>query len=55
MTESVKGKHFFLETDIKGPSLKLDHTGKAILTVRVFFYFTFLIKQESYLIYVGTL
>lgn len=33
MTESVKGKHFFLETDIKGPSMKLDNTGKAILTV----------------------
>ncbi|XP_040382175.1 spindle and kinetochore-associated protein 1 homolog [Oryza brachyantha] len=32
-TESVKGKHFFLETDIKGPGLKLDNTGKAILTV----------------------
>uniref|UniRef100_A0A0D3GR08 SKA complex subunit 1 homolog n=1 Tax=Oryza barthii TaxID=65489 RepID=A0A0D3GR08_9ORYZ len=31
--ESVKGKHFFLETDIKGPGLKLDTTGKAILTV----------------------
>ncbi|KAF3440021.1 hypothetical protein FNV43_RR18299 [Rhamnella rubrinervis] len=33
MAEAVKGKHFFLETDIKGPSLKLDNTGKAILTV----------------------
>lgn len=32
-TEAVKGKHFFLETDMKGPSLKLDNTGKAILTV----------------------
>lgn len=32
-TEAVKGKHFFLEVDIKGPGLKLDHTGKAILTV----------------------
>ncbi|CAL9156563.1 unnamed protein product [Musa hybrid cultivar] len=32
-TEAVKGKHFFLETDIKGPGLKLDNTGKAILTV----------------------
>ncbi|XAR54147.1 hypothetical protein NMG60_11029162 [Bertholletia excelsa] len=31
--EAVKGKHFFLETDIKGPSLKLDNSGKAILTV----------------------
>ncbi|GAV71791.1 DUF1395 domain-containing protein [Cephalotus follicularis] len=33
MTETVKGKHFFLESDIKGPTLKLDNTGKAILTV----------------------
>lgn len=33
--DTVKGKHFFLETDIKGPSLKLDNTGKAILTVRL--------------------
>ncbi|CAM0908788.1 unnamed protein product [Alopecurus aequalis] len=32
-TEAAKGKHFFLEADIKGPGLKLDHTGKAILTV----------------------
>ncbi|KAL5571909.1 hypothetical protein UlMin_021506 [Ulmus minor] len=32
-TEAVKGKHFFLESDIKGPHLKLDNTGKAILTV----------------------
>ncbi|KAL5196752.1 hypothetical protein ABZP36_000264 [Zizania latifolia] len=32
-TESIKGKHFFLEADIKGPGLKLDNTGKAILTV----------------------
>ncbi|CAL9245613.1 unnamed protein product [Arabidopsis halleri] len=31
--QAVKGKHFFLETDMKGPSLKLDNTGKAILTV----------------------
>ncbi|CAK9226492.1 unnamed protein product [Sphagnum troendelagicum] len=31
--ESVKGKHFFLETDMRGPTLKLDNTGKAILTV----------------------
>ncbi|KAL2892474.1 Spindle and kinetochore-associated protein 1-like protein [Bienertia sinuspersici] len=35
-TEGVKGKHFFLESDIKGPSLKLDNTGKAILTVSPF-------------------
>ncbi|KAF8759180.1 hypothetical protein HU200_010207 [Digitaria exilis] len=34
-TEAVKGKPFFLEVDIKGPGLKLDHTGKAILTVSV--------------------
>ncbi|KAL6322498.1 hypothetical protein AAG906_009797 [Vitis piasezkii] len=33
MTGGVKGKHFFLETDIKGPALKLDNTGRAILTV----------------------
>ncbi|XP_059650992.1 spindle and kinetochore-associated protein 1 homolog [Cornus florida] len=33
MTEAVKGKHFFLEMDVKGPTLKLDNTGKAILTV----------------------
>ncbi|PON47294.1 Spindle and kinetochore-associated protein [Parasponia andersonii] len=32
-TEAVKGKNFFLESDIKGPALKLDNTGKAILTV----------------------
>ncbi|CAK9227604.1 unnamed protein product [Sphagnum jensenii] len=31
--QSVKGKHFFLETDMRGPTLKLDNTGKAILTV----------------------
>jgi hypothetical protein len=33
MTEAVTGKPFFLENDIKGPALKLDNTGKAILTV----------------------
>lgn len=32
-SEAIKGKHFILQTDIKGPGLKLDHTGKAILTV----------------------
>lgn len=32
-SEAVKGKHFFVESDVKGPALKLDHTGKAILTV----------------------
>ncbi|PWA74834.1 hypothetical protein CTI12_AA248050 [Artemisia annua] len=31
--EAVKGRHFFLETDVKGPTLRLDNTGKAILTV----------------------
>ncbi|GFP80885.1 spindle and kinetochore-associated protein 1 homolog [Phtheirospermum japonicum] len=31
--DAVKGKHFFLEADIKGPSLKLDNTGRALLTV----------------------
>ena len=35
MTEAVKGKYFFLESDIKEPALKLDNTGKAILTVSV--------------------
>ncbi|KAL3516960.1 hypothetical protein ACH5RR_023862 [Cinchona calisaya] len=32
-SEVIKGKHFFLETDIKGPTLKFDTTGKGILTV----------------------
>lgn len=32
-SDPVKGKHFCLETDLKGPVLKLDNTGKAILTV----------------------
>lgn len=42
MTEAVKGKHFFLETDMKGPALKPDNTGKAILTVSLclIFYFS---------------
>ncbi|MED6221874.1 hypothetical protein PIB30_058950 [Stylosanthes scabra] len=31
--EGVKRKHFFLEADIKGPSLKLNNTRKAILTI----------------------
>ncbi|XP_073148030.1 SKA complex subunit 1 homolog [Henckelia pumila] len=31
--DAVKGKHFFLESDVKGPAMKLDNTGKAILTV----------------------
>ena len=38
MAEAVRGKHFFLETDIKGPGLKLDNTGKAILTVSILFW-----------------
>lgn len=33
--EGIKGKHFFIESDIKGPALKLDNTGKAILTVSI--------------------
>ncbi|KAH6789566.1 spindle/kinetochore-associated-like protein [Perilla frutescens var. frutescens] len=33
MADSVKGNHFFLESDIKGPSLKLDNTGRALLPV----------------------
>jgi hypothetical protein len=33
IVETIKGKHFFLESDLKGEVLKLDHTGKAILTV----------------------
>ncbi|OAY78884.1 Spindle and kinetochore-associated protein [Ananas comosus] len=37
MAEPVKGKHFFLEADIKGPGLKLDNTGKAILTRLIVF------------------
>ncbi|KAH7366355.1 hypothetical protein KP509_18G074900 [Ceratopteris richardii] len=32
-TECVKGKHFFFESDMKGSVLKMDNTGKAILTV----------------------
>lgn len=32
-SEAVKGKHFFFESDMKGPVLKMDNTGKAILTV----------------------
>lgn len=35
MSELVKGKHFFLETDMKGPVLKFDTTGKGILTVSI--------------------
>ncbi|KAL9688987.1 hypothetical protein QQ045_033416 [Rhodiola kirilowii] len=31
--EGLKGKYFFLENDIKGPTLKLDNTGKSILTM----------------------
>lgn len=32
-SDFVKGKHFLLECDVKGPGLKLDITGKATLTV----------------------
>ncbi|CAN8254112.1 unnamed protein product [Cochlearia groenlandica] len=32
-TGGLKGKYFFLETDMKGPTLKLDNTGKGIITV----------------------
>lgn len=35
MSEAMKGKHFFLETDMKGPTLKFDTTGKGILTVSI--------------------
>ncbi|BBN12761.1 spindle and kinetochore-associated protein 1 [Marchantia polymorpha subsp. ruderalis] len=31
--EAVKGKYFFLESDMRGQILKLDNTGKAILTI----------------------
>lgn len=41
MMEAVKGKHFFLEIDMKGPTLKLDNTGKAILTVSNHLYMFF--------------
>lgn len=36
--EGIKGKHFFLEADIKGPALKLDNTGKSILTVSIIYF-----------------
>eukprot|EP00249_Psilotum_nudum_P001454 c13921_g1_i1 orf=355-987(-) len=32
-SDTLKGKYFFLESDMRGPVLKLDNTGKAILTV----------------------
>ncbi|MCO5551216.1 hypothetical protein L7F22_004715 [Adiantum nelumboides] len=32
-SDNVKGKHFFFESDMKGSALKMDNTGKAILTV----------------------
>ncbi|TVU39171.1 hypothetical protein EJB05_12578 [Eragrostis curvula] len=44
-TKEVKGKHFFLETDIRGPGLKLDNSGKAILTVSIY---NFTVYCESY-------
>ncbi|CAM6119426.1 unnamed protein product [Calypogeia fissa] len=31
--DSIKGKHFFTEADMRGQILKMDNTGKAILTV----------------------
>lgn len=54
MTDAVKGKHFFLESDIKGPSLKLDNTGKALLTVSGSYVFAknslrdFIIERDTY-------
>ena len=54
--EGIKGKHFFLEADIKGPSLKLDNTGKAILTVSMlspscdFVEVKFVFSKASYII-----
>ncbi|PKA59565.1 Spindle and kinetochore-associated protein 1 like [Apostasia shenzhenica] len=33
MSPELKGRHFLLETDIKGPGLKLDNTGKATIIV----------------------
>lgn len=50
-TDAVKGKYFFLETDMRGPSLKLDNTGKAILTVSLLNIICsqkHVIKQENY-------
>jgi len=44
-TKAVKGKPFFLEVDIKGPGLKLDNMGKAILTVSVY-NFSYLLWQS---------
>lgn len=46
--QAVKGKYFFLETDMKGPSLKLDNTGKAILTVSNIYFLVFRDKQQFY-------
>lgn len=47
-TGAVKGKHFFLETDMKGPMLKLDNTGKAILTVSNICFLYFINEQHFY-------
>lgn len=33
--DSVKGKHFFMESDMRGQNLKMDNTGKALLTVSI--------------------
>lgn len=48
--EGIKGKHFFLEADIKGPSLKLDNTGKAILTVSVVAFLPLLLVKSNFFI-----
>lgn len=50
IAENVKGKHFFLESDLKGEVLKLDHTGKAVLTVSAFimiYYYALLQKIHN--------
>ena len=47
-TEAVKGKHFFLESDIKGPALKLDNTGKAILTVSDYIFVSLLYESSTF-------
>ncbi|GBG89066.1 hypothetical protein CBR_g48776 [Chara braunii] len=33
LADDVRGHHFFLETDLRGQVLKMDHTSKAIITV----------------------
>ena len=50
-SDAVKGKHFFLESDMRGTVLKMDTTGKAILTVSCVYIFE---PQKSDLLrYVG--